>query len=241
MFCKHKNRLHIGKRYRDEVFYCPDCGKYYVLNKFMNISFYTKTIPIGMMIDLKNFCEKITHADTGCVSDGYHTFNDLYEERAYLFATIVSIVKDKAWKTKCHENGDNCFGGGWFLVTIETPNGNYGYHYEMKYWDLFDCDEIEKAKPFDGYSDKNRDRLLSIKQHDKDKWHDIRENPNDLPNDRSRVLVCYKFWDTKNSYKVATFSQTEYDKCFYPDGNSRIEMKYVLAWKEIEPFGKENK
>ena len=25
-------------------------------------------------------------------------------------------------------DGQPCFGGGWFLVTIDTPDGAYGYH-----------------------------------------------------------------------------------------------------------------
>lgn len=95
-------------------------------------------------------------------SDGYHTFNDLYNQRLILTATIVNLIPRRCWKTKRHEDGDECFGGGWFLVTIETPEGNYGYHYENKYWDLFKCKELEKAKHWDGYTDKDVGRLLSL-------------------------------------------------------------------------------
>ena len=100
--------------------------------------------------------------DIGDFSDGYHTFNDLYYQRCVLFATIVNMNKNKAWKTKYHEDGEPCFGGGWFLVTVETPEGAYGYHYEDKYWNLFDCKEIKKAKHWDGYTDKDVGRLLSL-------------------------------------------------------------------------------
>ena len=100
----------------------------------------------------------------GDVSDGYHTFNQLYHQRAILFACIVMQNKDKAWKTRNHEDGTPCFGGGWFLVTIDTPEGNYGYHYEDKYWDIFDCVELERAKPWDGYTEEQVTRLLSLRQ-----------------------------------------------------------------------------
>lgn len=100
--------------------------------------------------------------DSGDLSDGYHTFNDLYYQRCVLFAQIVKDHKDRAWKTRCHEDGEQCFGGGWFLVTIDTPNGAYGYHYEDKYWDLFECEELPKAKHWDGYTEKDVMRLFSL-------------------------------------------------------------------------------
>lgn len=104
--------------------------------------------------------DKINRIDD--LSDGYHTFESLYYQRLVLFATIVNQNKDKSWKTKYHEDGELCFDGNWFLVTVETPKGNYGYHYEMKYWDLFKCKEIEKAKHWDGYTDKDVGRLLFL-------------------------------------------------------------------------------
>lgn len=119
-----------------------------------------------MTDEMKNYekaiCELCGVSDIGDVSDGFHTFNQLYHQRAMLFACIVNQNKDKAWKTHKHEDGEPCFGGGWFLVTIDTPQGAYGYHCEDKYWDLFDCTELETAKHWDGYTEENVDRLLSL-------------------------------------------------------------------------------
>lgn len=95
-------------------------------------------------------------------SDGYHTFRQLYFQRMMLFAVLVAEHRDLAWKTHRHEDGEPCFGGGWFLVTIETPAGAYGYHYEDKYWDLFNCEELPKAKPWDGYDESDVWRLMSL-------------------------------------------------------------------------------
>lgn len=100
--------------------------------------------------------------DTNDISDGCHTFGQLYFQRMMLFATLVNLFPHLSWKTKRHEDGEECFGGGWFLVTIETPAGAYGYHYEEKYWDMFKCDELDKAKHWDGYTEENVDRLLSL-------------------------------------------------------------------------------
>lgn len=95
-------------------------------------------------------------------SDGYHTFAQLYYQRMMLFAVLVQEHKDCAWKTWNHEDGKPCFGGGWFLVTIDTPRGAYGYHFEAKYWRLFDCPELPKAKHWDGYTEENVNRLFSL-------------------------------------------------------------------------------
>ena len=77
----------------------------------------------------EQICEIACISDIGDLSDGYHTFNDLYYQRCILFATIVNSNRSRAWKTRYHEDGQPCFGGGWFLVTVETPEGAYGYHY----------------------------------------------------------------------------------------------------------------
>lgn len=95
-------------------------------------------------------------------SDGYHTFKQLYYQRMKLFSVLVAEHIDRAWKTRRHEDGELCFGGGWFLVAIDTPNGTYGYHYEEKYWYMFGCDELPKAKPWDGYDERDVGRLMSL-------------------------------------------------------------------------------
>lgn len=102
--------------------------------------------------------------DVGDLSDGYHTFNDLYRQRCVLFATLVNLFPDISWKSRKHEDGELCFGGGWFIVCIDTPDGPYSYHYEDEDWDLFKCPELERAKPFDGHTDKDVGRLLSLAQ-----------------------------------------------------------------------------
>ena len=98
----------------------------------------------------------------GDMSDGYHTFNQLYYQRMMLFATIVKQNRDRAWKSLRHEDGELCFGGGWFIVGIDTPEGSYTYHYEDNYFSLFDCVELERGKHWDGHTEKDVTRLLSL-------------------------------------------------------------------------------
>ena len=98
----------------------------------------------------------------GEMSDGYHTFNGLYYQRMVLFAALVNAHNDKAWKSRRHEDGELCFGGGWFIVGIDTPQGSYTYHYEDKYWNWFECEGLPAAKHWDGHTEEDVTRLLSL-------------------------------------------------------------------------------
>lgn len=88
---------------------------------------------------------------TGETSDGYHTFNELYDHRAKLFSVIVSAFADRAWKSKKHSDGTMY--EGMFIVGIDTPNGQATYHYYIdKYWDMFKCREVDEAPEWDGHT-----------------------------------------------------------------------------------------
>lgn len=100
--------------------------------------------------------------DIGEISDGFHTFNSLYYQRCVLFAVICKAFNNRAWKSRKHSDGESCFGGGWFVVGVDTPNGQYTYHYEDKYWDMFKCKELEIAPEWDGHTEKNVMRLFSL-------------------------------------------------------------------------------
>ena len=120
-------------------------------------------------------CKVANVSDIGEVSDGFHTFNGLYEQRMILFAALVKAYKDKAWKSYRHEDGEYCFGGGWFIVGIDTPEGSYTYHYENKYWDMFDCVDLPRAKHWDGHTEEDAEtRLMSLPpaqpEHIRGRW-----------------------------------------------------------------------
>jgi hypothetical protein len=88
---------------------------------------------------------------TGSTSDGYHTFNELYDHRAKLFSVVVSAFRDIAWKSKLHSDGTMY--EGMFIVGINTPQGQAAYHYNIEpYWDMFNCYELEKAPKWDGHT-----------------------------------------------------------------------------------------
>ena len=131
-------------------------------------------------------CKVAKVKDIGDLSDGFHTFNDLYYQRMILFATLVKTYKDRAWKSLRHDDGELCFGGGWFIVGIDTPEGSYTYHYEAKYFDLFDCDILDYGKHWDGHTEKDVARLLSLPSA-QPHWTPCSER---LPEEETDVFVC---------------------------------------------------
>lgn len=104
--------------------------------------------------------------DVGKFSDGYHTFDGLYAQRRVLFATLCNLFKNSSWKSRRHSDGEACFGGDWFIVGIDTPEGAYTYHYQMEYWNMFNCEILDVGKEWDGHTEDDVDRLLSLENAD---------------------------------------------------------------------------
>lgn len=106
---------------------------------------------------------------TGETSDGYHTFNELYDFRkaynALLFnewacAMPIRFDVHKSWK---HSDGELAFGGGWFVVVAETPMGQITNHYEEIDWDKFQVPEKETANEWDGHTAQEAlNRLIAL-------------------------------------------------------------------------------
>lgn len=116
-----------------------------------------------MILNVKTLIEAAgIDISTDNVSDGYHTFGSLYHQRAVLFAALVNTFPDISWKSIRHSDGEECFGGGWFVVGIDTPEGQYTYHYEINEWPMFKCKVLDRAPEWDGHTDKDVERLLSL-------------------------------------------------------------------------------
>lgn len=91
--------------------------------------------------------------DKGEISDGYHTFNELYYYRMLYNAAFFNLMpKEWVHKSKRHHGGEECFGGGWFIVMANLPTGQISNHYELKDWDLFQIPEKETADEWDGHT-----------------------------------------------------------------------------------------
>lgn len=94
------------------------------------------------------------------ISDGYHSFKELYDHRMVLFSIICNQNKDLSWKSKKH------FDGGmytdYFIVGIETKEGQFTYHYPLENWDMFNVKTLERAPLWDGHQSKDIKRLLTL-------------------------------------------------------------------------------
>lgn len=105
------------------------------------------------------------------ISDGYHSFAELYEFRKMYNAALfnewasgrMEVLNGmekgrryenegeckydvhKSWK---HHDGEWCFGeeGKWFIVVAMLPTGQITNHYKKEDWGLFQIPEVEKAK-----------------------------------------------------------------------------------------------
>ncbi len=94
------------------------------------------------------------------VSDRYHTFEELYYHRMILFSLLLNSNSELSWKSKIHEDGTMF--DGMFICGIETPEGQYTYHYNLEFWDMFDVKELKRAPKWDGHQPKDIVRLLSL-------------------------------------------------------------------------------
>ena len=104
-------------------------------------------------------------SNKGSVSDGYHTFDELYHHRAILFSVICNLHPELAWKSKQHDDPNFPMYDGMFICGIDTPMGQATYHYDLDpYWDIFNVKELERAPKYDGHTPEdaiNRIKLLT--------------------------------------------------------------------------------
>lgn len=120
--------------------------------------------------------DKKTYDKMSEVSDGYHTFGELYLYRMYLQAMlfnqwaqiydskIAGRLHDvhKSWK---HSDGQPCFGGSWFVVVATLPSGQITNHYKAEHWDLFKIPARDMAAEWDGHTPQQAaDRMAEFLQ-----------------------------------------------------------------------------
>ena len=117
--------------------------------------FFTKLINKSILI-LKN-----RGFSTKDISDKWHTFGDLYYHRMMLTQALSIALEDIAWKSKLHADG-TMFDGSFIIGFSSDEHGDYTYHYDLKYWDLFVVDELKNAPEYDGHKPEDIGRLVSM-------------------------------------------------------------------------------
>lgn len=95
-----------------------------------------------------------TITPNGEVSDGHHTFAELYEHRRALTAVLAAAASGSgdSWRSKAHHPDDSpMFEGGYFIVGIVLPTGTITYYYKQAHWDDFAAvPELPHAPKWDG-------------------------------------------------------------------------------------------
>lgn len=96
----------------------------------------------------------------GQISDGSHTFDELYYHRMILFSVICNTYREQAWKSWKHNDGTMY--DDYFIVGITTKDGDYSYHYHKDYWYEFNVKELEYAPKWDGHMPDDIKRLQTL-------------------------------------------------------------------------------
>jgi hypothetical protein len=94
--------------------------------------------PLGVIVDLE--CPRchapqgvITHLHDEQISDGYHSFAELYQHRCALFLALCRAL-DMGWKSHLHADGSSY--PGWFIAGLMLPMfGEITYHLPNAEWD----------------------------------------------------------------------------------------------------------
>lgn len=107
---------------------------------------------------------------------------------------------------------------------------------------LYDCRDCGAGDPLE-YA------KAIVEQHERYGWHDLRKNPNDLPDTERKVDVMAEMlckWD--GVYRIFPMQMSHKAKIMYgkPIGwgigypyDFDFETDEVIAWREIEPFESE--
>lgn len=125
-------------------------------------------------LNLKTIEDKVS------ISDGYHTFDELYDHRITLYIALCKSKQEYkyygdarnhvnpkyagekiVWRSKLHSDGTSY--KGWFLLGIHTEKGKQiTYHIPLKRWKETDfAQTLTKAPKFDGHT--SQDVLERIK------------------------------------------------------------------------------
>ena len=108
--------------------------------------------------------------------------------------------------------------------------------FEKEAEDSFNCKKVlykwetDKHSYIDGFKDG-----AMFAYNKANEWHDLRKDPNDLPDNGRRVLVKDK---SRREYDVACLCRSKGNSDFwsYERFISRVSDNYVIAWCELPKF-----
>lgn len=105
----------------------------------------------------------------GETSDGFHTFNDLYDHRMVLTAALFRALKSEKfapdawpWRSVAHHPDDGPIHDGYFIVGTKLDGkSDFSYHYPLDHWSLFSmCTILPHAPKWDGHTPTDTIEIL---------------------------------------------------------------------------------
>lgn len=113
--------------------------------------------------DMPRITRKMTFEviDPGKISDGYHTFDELYEHRCLLFINLCLVHRAHAYWRPHYL--------GWPLIGLETQFGQITYHVPERLLPLFKEKIREGGPEWDGHTSQDvveRLRRLAEEAHE---------------------------------------------------------------------------
>ena len=96
--------------------------------------------------------------DCSNISDGNHTFGELYFYKDILTAALFNTYHNRCWKTKRNSDGTVC--DGYFIVGMNTQFGQIIYHYPLDKWNWFNVKTLYRPPECNNYtSEQNLTRM----------------------------------------------------------------------------------
>lgn len=90
------------------------------------------------------------------VSNGHHSFGELYDFRMVLtaafFNSLSADAMHKTYKSQHHHESDTEMDEGWFVTGAVLHGKPISFHYEMKLWDLFHVATTESSPAYEPYT-----------------------------------------------------------------------------------------
>jgi hypothetical protein len=98
----------------------------------------------------------IEHADKSKISDGYHTFGELYQHRNLLFISMCKLLKKDGtldiWRSIRHSDGT--MDKDWFIMGVNKGSGmQISYYLPISMWDkTMWAETLDRAPEYDGHT-----------------------------------------------------------------------------------------
>jgi hypothetical protein len=105
-----------------------------------------------LKLDLKSIATDVS------ISDGYHTFDELYDHRIALYIALCKSIQSNllderyVWRSCIHSDGSNY--DGWFLLGIGKEKGKQiTYHVPNERWSETEfAHTLDTAPEYDGHT-----------------------------------------------------------------------------------------